>query len=143
MPENKKYLVIDIGTGNVRVAVTDTTGHILSIASDDVKYHTYKTYPDSIYFDPELLWTQILSLARQVIEPGYAADIVAVTSSSQREGIVVIDKDGASLLGMPNIDHRGREYEHILQDKNRVYQLTGRYPTSLFSALKLTGLKEK
>lgn len=143
MPENKKYLVIDIGTGNVRVAVTDTTGHILSIASDDVKYHTDKTYPDSIYFDPELLWTQILSLARQVIEPGYAADIVAVTSSSQREGIVVIDKDGASLLGMPNIDHRGREYEHILQDKNRVYQLTGRYPTSLFSALKLTGLKEK
>lgn len=143
MPANKKYLVIDIGTGNVRVAVTNTIGQVLSIATDDVRYLHDKAYPDSIFFDPEELWQQILNLARQVIEPGFAADIVAVTSSSQREGIVVIDNDGKSILGMPNIDHRGREFEHVLQDKNRVYQLAGRYPTSLFSAMKLVGLREK
>jgi len=143
MAENKKYLVIDIGTGNVRVAVTNTTGQVLSIATDDLHYHKDNAYPDSIYFDPGVLWDQILTLARQVIEPGFAADIVAVTSSSQREGIVVIDHEGNPVLGMPNIDHRGRAFEDMLQDKNRVYQLTGRYPTSLFSALKLVGLKEK
>ncbi|MDR6808315.1 autoinducer 2 (AI-2) kinase [Dyadobacter sp. BE34] len=44
---------------------------------------------------------------------------------------------------MPNIDHRGREWEDITPDKHEVYLLTGRYPTSLFSALKLVGVRER
>ncbi|HYH57034.1 MAG TPA: FGGY family carbohydrate kinase, partial [Anseongella sp.] len=47
------------------------------------------------------------------------------------------------LAGLPNIDHRGREWENVLRDKSRVYQLTGRYPSSLFSALKLTGISKR
>src|SRR5690606_15733684 len=46
------------------------------------------------------------------------------------------------VLGMPNIDHRGRAWEAELTDKDRVYQMTGRYPTSLFSAFKLVGLRK-
>lgn len=143
MSENHKYLIIDIGTGNVRIAVTDTAGNILKIATDDVHYQTDESYVNSIYFDPNQLWQQILSLASKVIDSENAGDIIAVTSSSQREGIVVTDKHGKSLLGMPNIDHRGREFDDFLLDKNRVYQLTGRYPTSLFSAYKLFGLRKK
>jgi autoinducer 2 (AI-2) kinase len=55
-----------------------------------------------------------------------------------------VDEEGESLLGMPNIDHRGRRWENILSDadKDRVYQLSGRYPTSLFSAFKVVGVRE-
>ena len=68
--------------------------------------------------------------------------INAITATSQREGIVVIDAAGNSLLGMPNIDHRGRKWEKDLLDKDTVYELSGRYPTSLFSAFKLVGVRE-
>jgi autoinducer 2 (AI-2) kinase len=46
---------------------------------------------------------------------------------------------------LPNHDHRGREWENTISngDKDLVYQLAGRYPTSLFSALKIIGLKSK
>ncbi len=54
----------------------------------------------------------------------------AITATSQREGIVLLGKDGQPLTGLPNIDHRGREWENIMEDKSRIYQLTGRYPTS-------------
>ena len=31
----------------------------------------------------------------------------------------------------------------MINDKSEVYQLTGRYPTSLFSALKIVGIKHR
>src|SRR5690606_21907069 len=82
-------------------------------------------------------------LAGKVVKEASGVTIGAVTATSQREGIVLTDDRGEALAGLPNIDHRGREWEHLLQNKSRVYQLTGRYPTSLFSAFKLVGMRER
>nr|WP_295931524.1 FGGY family carbohydrate kinase [uncultured Dyadobacter sp.] len=143
MTLKQAYLVADIGTGNVRVAVTDTTGTILGVASGDMRYQKDGHYPESIFFDPAALWEQIKSLAKTALTQAGAVTITALTATSQREGIVAIDKTGLSLIGMPNIDHRGREWEDIAPDKHEVYMLTGRYPTSLFSALKLVGIRQR
>src|SRR5690606_6196862 len=62
---------------------------------------------------------------------------------SQREGVVVLDEAGQPLIGMSNHDNRGREWESLIKDKTWMYTLTGRYPTALFSALKLVGLRER
>lgn len=137
------YIIADIGTGNVRVAAASEDGKVLGVAREDIQYIKDDLYPDSIYFDPAQLWDQVLRLAKQVLEKVPAATIKAITATSQREGIVLISKDGRSLTGLPNIDHRGREWENIIADKSRVYQLTGRYPTSLFSAMKLVGIRER
>src|SRR5699024_3421632 len=59
------------------------------------------------------------------------------------EGIVLLDKKGNSLIGLPNHDHRGRQWEEAVRNKDRIYELTGRYPTSLFSALKLKGIEKE
>src|SRR5882757_4422787 len=64
-------------------------------------------------------------------------------ATSQREGIVLLGRKGESLIGLPNIDHRGREWENCIGDKSAVYALTGRYPSSLFSALKLVGIRNR
>lgn len=137
------YLIVDIGTGNARVAVATTDGNLLSVKRENIHYDTDFRYPDSIYFNPVDLWSQILRLAQEaVVESGDAVKVIAVTATSQREGIVVIDSTGTPLLGMPNIDHRGRQWEGDLQNKHVVYNLSGRYPTSLFSAFKLVGLRE-
>lgn len=137
------YLVVDIGTGNVRVAVTDKAGGVLGVASGDMHYIRDDHYPESIYFDPDALWTQLKELARVALAEAGAVDIRAITATSQREGIVAMGTDGISLIGMPNIDHRGREWEETTPDKQAVYMLAGRYPTSLFSALKLVGLRNR
>jgi autoinducer 2 (AI-2) kinase len=137
------YLIIDIGTGNVRVAVVSTAGEIIWIERDNVIYKRDQRYKDALFFDPDLLWEQILKLIRKGLTDNKGIQIVAVTVSSQREGIVLLDKEGRSMIGFPNHDHRGRFLESLIKDKDAVYRLTGRYPTSLFSALKLVAYREK
>src|SRR5690606_35366443 len=53
------------------------------------------------------------------------------------------NQSGKAVIGLPNIDHRGREWEQQYPGKSSVYQLTGRYPGSLFSAYKLVGIRER
>ncbi len=141
MANDHAYIIVDIGTGNVRVAAATQKGEVLGVAREDIVYVKDDLYPDALYFDPQQLWQQVLRLATTVLPSG--KKVKAVTATSQREGIVLLTGSGQPLIGLPNIDHRGREWEHIMPDKSRVYQLTGRYPTSLFSAMKLVGIRER
>jgi autoinducer 2 (AI-2) kinase len=142
---NNSFLIVDIGTGNVRVAITHINGEVMVVERDDVHYTTDERYPNALRFDPEMLWEQILALTDKALQQVPGVSISAITASSQREGIVLLAADGTSLVGFPNHDHRGREWEHLIAnaDKSHVYRLTGRYPGSLFSAFKLLGLRQK
>lgn len=139
----KGFLIIDIGTGNVRVAITGQAGQLLHLERDNVRYVKDELYPDALCFDPDELWSQIIIMAQKAMQQVPAVSIQAVTASSQREGIVLLDEKGQSLTGLSNHDHRGREWEDMIEDKHEVYTVTGRYPTSLFSALKVIGIKNR
>lgn len=139
----KTYLIIDIGTGNVRVALAGIDGSILWVERDNVIYKKDNRYQEALYFDPDFLWGQILNLIKKGMAENKGTQIIAITVSSQREGIVLMDKNGKSLIGFPNHDYRGRLMEDTIKDKKAVYRLTGRYPTSLFSALKVVAYREK
>ncbi|OQP66263.1 sugar kinase [Niastella vici] len=141
--KNEAYIIIDIGTGNVRVAATSVNGTVLGVAREDIQYIRDDKYPDALYFNADALWQQVTRLAKQVIAGLPGVTIRALTGTSQREGIVLLGRNGESLVGLPNIDHRGREWEETVPDKTIVYKLTGRYPTSLFSAFKLLGIKKR
>lgn len=141
--KNEAYIIIDIGTGNVRVAAASANGTVLGVAREDIQYIRDDKYPDALYFDAGALWKQVTRLAKQVIDGLSGVTIRALTGTSQREGIVLLGRNGESLVGLPNIDHRGREWEDVVPDKTIVYKLTGRYPTSLFSAFKLVGIKKR
>lgn len=143
MKKQKGYLVFDIGTGNARVAVVSVTGSVLTVEREDIVYSTETLYPDSRYFSPQVLWKQVMNLAKRVLSRSCDIDIIGLTSTSQRQGIVLIDQNGDSFLGLPNIDNRGREWEASIPDREEIYSRTGRLPTALFSALKLYGLKQR
>ncbi|WP_379662261.1 FGGY-family carbohydrate kinase [Pseudopedobacter beijingensis] len=143
MSKKQLFMIVDIGTGNVRVAITALNGEVLAVERDNVQYEKDLLYPDALNFDPEQLWQQILSLGKKVLSPFSNAEVIAITTSSQREGIVLVDGSGKSLIGLPNHDHRGREFENIIRNHDKIYQLTGRYPGSLFSAMKLVGIQKK
>ena len=143
MNSEQAYLVLDIGTGNVRVAITSTRGDILAFGRDNVRYERDPLYPDSLAFDPDELWNVIVRLTREAVQQAGPVELRAVTSSSQREGVVFLDKDGRDLIGLPNHDHRGREWESSIENKSWIYSRTGRYPSSLFSALKAVGIQQR
>ena len=143
MANQEAYIVIDIGTGNVRVAVSSTTGELLGVSREDLQNYKDPDYPEALSFNPDELWEQIIRLSAVALKQAGEVSILALTATSQREGIVLIGVSGESLIGLPNIDHRGREWESLMSDKSRIYQLTGRYPTSLFSALKIVGIRER
>ncbi|RNI33214.1 sugar kinase [Rufibacter immobilis] len=143
MAAQEAFIIVDIGTGNVRVAVAAKNGEVLSVERDNMPYQTDALYPNSIFFDPNHLWSVITKLAITALNNAPEVEVKALTATSQREGIVLIGHDGGSLIGLPNIDHRGREWDFIMQDKSYIYELAGRYPTSLFSALKLVGVRER
>src|SRR5690606_26684617 len=124
--------VVDVGTGNVRTAVVSAAGGLIALHRENVAYEKDVDYPDSIYFDPARLWEQIKVLAARTLAEAGPVRIVAITATSQREGVVVLDKEGKALIGMSNHDNRGREWESLVADKDRMYTLTGRYPTALF-----------
>ena len=91
MTAKKAYLIIDIGTGNVRVAITDQSATILHLERGNVNYVKDELYPDALYFEPGELWNQVLDLAQKALQQVPGVDIVAITASSQREGIVLLE----------------------------------------------------
>lgn len=143
MTKREAYLIIDIGTGNARAAVVSPCAELLGIQRENILYHKDPRYPEALYFDPAQLWEQVCRIASRAVAAAGDVSILAVTSTSQREGIVLVDATGNALIGLPNIDHRGREWEDMIADPSRVYGLAGRYPGSLFSAMKLVGIRER
>lgn len=141
MTSKEAYLIIDFGTGNLRAVIISVTGEVLGSAREDIVYHRDEQYEDSIYFRPVETWQRIIALSKSALQQAGQTDIQAISATSQREGIVILNDRGEAVVGMPNIDHRGRQWENMITDKHKVYQLTGRYPTSLFSALKIIGFQ--
>ncbi|WP_066071734.1 FGGY-family carbohydrate kinase [Neobacillus soli] len=143
MPLQKGYLVFDVGTGNARVAIVGTNGQVLAIEREDITYEVESLYPDSHYFSPQKLWVQLLRISKKVLNKTDDVELLAITSTSQRQGIVLFDKNGDSLIGLPNLDNRGREWEQEISHPETIYQKTGRLPNALFSGLKLFAVKNK
>lgn len=143
MTSKQGYLVFDIGTGNARVAIVTTAGDVVHVERDNIQYETSSLYPDGRSFDPEVLWKQVVALAQKAVASAPDVEIKAVTATSQRQGIVLLDREGRSYIGLPNIDNRGREWEKEIADRSRIYETTGRLPSALFSAMKLIGLQKR
>ena len=140
---NKGYVVIDIGTGNLRVAIVTTEGEILAINTNDVNYIKENKYVSACYFNPKEMLDEIQTLILKSIDEAGDIQIEAITSTSQREGIVLMNDVGKPLIGIPNVDNRGQEWENDFKYNNDIYNTTGRWPTTVFSALKLYGIQNE
>ncbi len=137
------YLIVDVGTGNVRVGLMTAEGRILSVATLDSLFLRDNRFEDGWSFDPMQLWHSICELSREVLQ-ALPEDIslAAVTATSARESIVLIDKSGLPFLGLPNIDNRGLQWKASIPAQDSIYAMTGRWVSPVFSALKLVGLRE-
>jgi len=143
----RKYvLAIDAGSSSCRALVFDVGGSLVSSAQREWRcYSPPDMAPLAREFDPAVFWDVVCQVSRESIGKGgvRASDIVAVSTASQRQGVVFLDKDGAELYGGPNTDLRAL-MEGFAIDAERgaeVRCITGHSPAFLFAPAKLRWFK--
>jgi len=136
-------MAIDAGTSGVRCLITDLSGHLVSLCRKEWTYCTPGDIgPLSKEFNPNEFWHIICeSINGALKESGVSAGnmIAGVSATSQREGVVFLDKEGLELYAGPNIDLRALT-EGISIDSefgNKMYSITGHLPSFLFVPAKL------
>ena len=135
------YLIVDIGTGSIRVAAVDAvTGKILTIERDKTKIYSDLRAPRAQYFLPGEMLETITGLVRQVAFSSGGLNILGLTATSFREGIVLTDIEGEALAGYTNGDRRGEAYMQDL-DWERIHQLTGLEKSAIYSGIKMMGAR--
>ncbi len=105
------FLVLDAGTGSIRAIIFDTMGNQISIAQYEWDHIAEEGVAGSMGFDFIRGW----ELAKRCIKESVAkaqispSEIVALSASSMREGIVVYDGNKNELWGVANVDGRAGE----------------------------------
>ena len=101
-------MAIDAGTGSVRAVIFDTKGNQISMSQREWRHLEEEGVVNSMSFDYEKNWQLVCECIQgSVKEAGInAEDILALSATSMREGIVVYDKEGRELWGVANVDAR-------------------------------------
>ena len=111
-------MTIDAGTGSVRAVIFDEAGRQVSVGQREWVHLAEDGVADSMGFDFRTNW----KIASQCIQEAItnakidARDILAVTASSMREGIVLYDAEGRELWGVANVDARASEEVRELKE---------------------------
>ena len=140
---SKRYIVVvDAGSTRIRCYVFDSKGNVL------VQHSTAWSYLDpdlpSPYareLDADGVWESTARLIAKCVDAGSvdAQRIAAITVTSQRQGVFFLDKEGRALYAGPNTDLRAVFEGAAIDDAmgERVFEITGRLPSFLFTAAKL------
>jgi len=129
----EKYLMaLDAGTGSIRAVIFDLQGTQISIAQREWTHLEEQGVPNSMSFDWETNWELTKeciaeSLEKQKID---SKNILAVSSTSMREGIVLYDENGKELFAVANVDARADKEVKYLKEKfpdieEKFYSLSG------------------
>jgi autoinducer-2 kinase len=108
---SRYFLVIDAGTGSIRSIIFDRHGKQISISQYEWEHIAEAGVAGSMGFDYERGW----ELAKQCIRESITtakitpSEIIAVSASSMREGIVVYDENKREIWGVANVDGRSGE----------------------------------
>jgi autoinducer 2 (AI-2) kinase len=104
-----QYLMaIDAGTGSVRVVIFDTQGNQISVAQKEWNHLEEEGVPHSMTFDTKTNWDLTVWCIKEALKSAdlEGSDIMALSATSMREGIVLYDKEGEALWGVANVDAR-------------------------------------
>ena len=114
-----KYLMaIDAGTGSIRAVLFDTLGNQISVSQKEWMHLEEEGVPNSMSFDYDTNWSLVCGCIKNAINDANinADDILALSATSMREGIVVYDKDGKELWAVANVDARADKEVKYLKE---------------------------
>ncbi|MEM3594226.1 MAG: FGGY family carbohydrate kinase [Candidatus Jordarchaeaceae archaeon] len=144
---SEALVAIDVGTGSVRCAVFDVEGNLLSFAQEAWSYESpQETFGIGKEFNCTQLWSRIIRLIRVAMKRGKISkeNVLGISSTSQREGIILLDKQGKELYGGPNTDIRGILVDDKLRKlvRSEFQQITGHWPPPMFAPARLLWFRE-
>ena len=116
-----QYLMaIDAGTGSVRAVIFDTKGNQISVAQKEWIHLEVENVPNSMTFDTDKNWDLTVLCIQESLKNANleGTDIVAVSATSMREGIVLYDKESEALWGVANVDARAEKEVRFLKENN-------------------------
>lgn len=138
------FLVVDFGTGGTKCVVFDSRGELVFMDFVPVAFRFSDRSAD---FDPKATWSQICSQIRKAVRSSEKAGkrIVAVSSTSLREGNVFYDSRGDELLAVPNIDSRASAEAEAISNRfgDLVYEKSGHWPNATFLICRLKWMEGK
>jgi len=104
-------LAIDAGTGSVRAVIFNEQGQQIGIHAQEWTHLAEADVPGSMTFDCDTNWRITQTCIKGAIaNAGISGkDIVSLSASSMREGIVVYDANGKAIWGVANVDSRAGE----------------------------------
>jgi autoinducer 2 (AI-2) kinase len=128
-----QYLMaIDAGTGSVRAVIFDTNGNQIAVAQKEWLHLEIENIPHSMHFDTDKNWDLTILCIKEAMQQARltADDIIALSATSMREGIVVYDKAGEALWAVANVDARADKEvrylkEHFKGIEETFYQTSG------------------
>ena len=138
-----RYIIaLDAGTSGARCLAFDMEGNRLVGSAREWDYYTPQDAPSlAREFDPKAFWFIICQLIIETLSSGgiLPKQIAAVAVTSQRQGLVFLDKDGQELYAGPNLDLRA-VFEGAAIDEEmgkRIKGITGHLPSFFFALAKL------
>jgi xylulokinase len=135
--------VIDAGTGSIRITVYDLSGNVVDARkNDNPLIHPQPGWAEQ---DTNAWWALVRDQFRD-LDQSIRNRIVALTVTSQREGIVPVDRDFLPLDNMIVwLDGRTTlEGEEILDQlgEQEIYDITGLVPNPVWSLSKILWIRK-
>ena len=128
----KYLLALDAGTGSFRSVVFDTEGHQIAISQAEWTHIEEDGVSNSMSFDFEHNYSIVCRCIKESISNANidADDILALSATSMREGIVLYDKNGDELWAVANVDARaGDEVKYLKENysdlEEEFYSISG------------------
>jgi len=114
-----KYLMaIDAGTGSIRAVLFNTAGEQISVSQQEWIHLSENGVKNSMSFDYEKNWSLVVACIKDSISKAGidAKDILGLSATSMREGIVLYDKEGKELWAVANVDARAEDEVRYLKE---------------------------
>lgn len=137
-------LVIDAGSSSIRCHLVGPAGEITQSAT---RPWVYTDEPDAATlersFDLEACWQSLCDAIAECTSDSSQAPL-AVSITSQRQSMVIMDSEGRPIYGGPNTDVRAafQGFALDVQHGRLLYGTTGHKPTLMMAAGKLAWLRD-
>lgn len=125
-------MAIDAGTGSVRAVIFDSNGNQITVVQTEWIHLEVEGVENSMGFDVHRNWDLTLGCIKEALNKAKlkGSDIIAVSATSMREGIVVYDGAGEALWGVANVDARADKEVRYLKEnfegiEEQFYKVSG------------------
>lgn len=135
-------MVLDFGTGAGRCILVSIDGKTSFENYQEWSYeYPEEAQPGGSEFNPVKFWGIFSTLIQKTIQKAGIKpnQIVGISSTSQREGVVFLDKKGEEIYAGPNLDMRAPGNLEEFQNKfaEKIHRKTGHWPFPMFLPYRL------